>query len=131
MLGRALKLSDTDTTTLPFEDATSIPSWAKTYISSAVKSGLIKGYEDNSFRPDGKVTRIEFVAMVARALDLKSGTKTSLPFADADQIPAWGKDYAAAAYEAGLIQGKGNDRFAPNDPVTRAEAVTLLLRMSK
>lgn len=130
MLVRALKLPNTDTV-IPFEDASSIPAWARSSISSAVKSGLIKGYEDNSFRPDGKVTRIEFVAMVARALDLKSGTKSTLPFADADQIPAWGKEYAAAAYEAGLIQGKGNDRFAPNDPVTRAEAVTLLLRMSK
>ena len=66
--------------------------------------------------------------MVTRALDLKGGTK-ALPFADADQIPAWGKDYAIAAYEAGLIQGKDNNKFAPNDLLTRAEAVTVLMKL--
>ncbi|WP_052759552.1 S-layer homology domain-containing protein [Paenibacillus sp. DMB20] len=129
MLGRALKLPQEDAA-LSFADAFKIPAWAKSYIAGAVKSEIVKGYKDNTFRPDGKVTRIEFVAMVARALDLKGGTK-ALPFADADQIPAWGIDYAAAAYEAGLIQGKGNNKFAPNDPVTRAEAVTVLMKVIK
>lgn len=129
MIGRALKLPQEDVA-LSFEDASSIPAWAKSYIANAAKSGIVKGYEDNTFRPDGKVTRIEFVAMVTRALDLQGSTKT-LPFADADQIPAWGKDYAIAAYEAGLIQGKGNNKFAPNDPLTRGEAVTVLMKLVK
>ena len=41
-----------------------------------------------------------------------------------------GSSLCAALYEAGLIEGKDNNRFAPNDQVTRAEAVTLLLRLA-
>lgn len=32
-------------------------------------------------------------------------------------------------YEAGLVEGQGNNRLAPNDQATRAEAVTLILRL--
>ncbi|MBR2568483.1 MAG: S-layer homology domain-containing protein, partial [Paenibacillus sp.] len=127
MLARTLKLP-ADETAVSFKDAASIPAWAKPYVSSVVKAGLVKGYEDQSFRPGQTITRMELVSIVARALELK-GSQAALPFVDADDIPAWGREAAAAVYEAGLIQGK-NQRFAPNDAVTRAEAVTLLLRMA-
>lgn len=127
MLVRALKLP-ADETAVSFKDAASIPAWAKPYVSSVVKAGLVKGYEDHTFRPGQTITRMELVSIVARALELK-GSQAALPFVDADDIPAWGREAAAAVYEAGLIQGK-NQRFAPNDAVTRAEAVTLLLRMA-
>lgn len=129
MLGRMLGVQQEDMT-LSFKDEANIPVWARPYIAGAVKSGFANGYEDGTFRPGGKITRIEFVAMVARALNLKSETNAFLPYADSDQIPSWGAAYAAALYEAGLIEGKDNNRFAPNDQVTRAEAVTLLLRLA-
>lgn len=129
MLGRALGLEQEDMT-LSFKDAAKIPVWARPYIAGAVKSGLANGYEDGTFRPGAKITRMEFVALVARALNLQPETNATLPYADSDQIPSWGAGYAAALYQAGLIEGKENNRFAPNDPVTRAEAVTLLLRLA-
>ncbi|MNP27427.1 Endo-1,4-beta-xylanase A precursor [compost metagenome] len=130
MLGRMLGFQQEDAT-LSFKDAADIPVWAKPYIAGAVKSGLANGYEDGTFRPGGKITRIEFVAIVARALNLKSETNAILPYVDSDQIPSWGRAYATALYEAGLIEGRDNNLFAPNDQVTRAEAVTLLLRLAK
>lgn len=52
--------------------------WASNYIKSAVKNGVILGYDDNTFRPDNKVTYGEVVTMLVRAsgndsAKLKSG----------------------------------------------------------
>jgi len=52
-----------------------------------------------------------------------------LAFADQEQIPRWARTYVSAAVKAGLVQGTGDNRFAPNDHATRAEAVTMLLAM--
>lgn len=129
MLGRMLGFQQEDMT-LSLKDQANIPVWARPYIAGAVKSGFANGYGDGTFRPGGKITRLELVAIVARALNLKSETNAFLPYADSDQISSWGIAYATALYEAGLIEGKDNNRFAPNDQVTRAEAVTLLLRLA-
>ncbi|MDG0790040.1 S-layer homology domain-containing protein [Cohnella ginsengisoli] len=130
MLGRALNFP-TDESSLSFGDSNRIPAWAKPYIAKAVEAGIISGYGDQNFRPDGKITRLELITMIVRALHLKTDTKGKAPFADAAQIPQWGQSYVAAAYEAGLIEGKPNNQFAPNDAATRAEAITLVLKMVK
>jgi hypothetical protein len=128
MLGRALNFS-TDQTSPSFGDSNRIPAYAKPYVAKAVQAGIVTGYGDQNFYPDRKITRLELIAMIVRALNLKTDTKGKAPFADAEQIPQWGQSYVAAAYEAGLIKGKSNNRFAPNDEATRAEAVTLVLKM--
>lgn len=130
ILGRALKVN-LEQAGLSFKDEGSIPSWAKPYIANAVQSGWITGYTDQTFRPDGKITRLEMIAMIVRALDGKPDPKAKAPFTDAERIPAWGQPYAGAAYDAGLIEGKDNNRLAPNDQATRAEAITMVLRLVK
>lgn len=128
ILGRALQVG-LDSSGLSFKDQGSIPAWAKPYIAAAVNSGWITGYADQTFRPDGSITRLEMIAMMIRALDMKTDAKGKAPFTDAADIPAWGQPYAAAAAEAGLIEGKDNNRLAPKDQATRAEAVTMVLRL--
>ncbi|MEK4330578.1 S-layer homology domain-containing protein [Paenibacillus sp. FSL R7-0312] len=128
ILGRALQVNLSQSG-LSFTDEGIIQPWAKPYVAAAVKSGWITGYTDQSFRPGGKITRLEMITMIARALEWKTDSKAKAAFADADLIPSWGQPYAAAAYEAGLVEGQGNNRLAPNDQATRAEAVTLILRL--
>jgi hypothetical protein len=53
---------------LSFSDAKKIPSWAKNYVGKAVELGIIKGYNDNTFKPDKTITRAEVAAMIARCL---------------------------------------------------------------
>ena len=43
-------------------------SWAKTAVEEMAESGLIKGYEDGSFRPDNAVTKQEALILIARVL---------------------------------------------------------------
>ena len=43
--------------------------WAEKYLGYAVSKGWIKGYEDNSFRPDEEITRAEFVSIINNVLE--------------------------------------------------------------
>lgn len=123
---RALGLSGA--ATLDFADAEQIPGWARDAIEIGVSNGFIAGYEDATFRANRPITRLEMAVMIARALELTRSGQTEHVFADADDIPAWGRDSIAAGFENGLFQGKGDNRFKPHAGATRAEAVTVLLR---
>ncbi|RJE85217.1 hypothetical protein D3P07_21880 [Paenibacillus sp. 1011MAR3C5] len=128
MLVKALKLQGADSA-LDFADAGSIQGWAKPYIAKALESGLISGYEDGTFRPKASISRAELAAMIVRGLGLAPAEGSKLSYADADRIPAWAKPYVAAAREAGVMNGRGDNRFAPDASATRAEAVTVILNM--
>ncbi|WP_161601519.1 NEAT domain-containing protein [Paenibacillus luteus] len=128
LISRALKLPGSTTTT-KFNDNTKIPTWAQEHVTRAVQAGLIGGYEDQTFRAGNEITRAELAVIIARAAKLETKEDAVLSFADADKFPAWARKEAAAAIEAGLIQGKGNNTFDPNANATRAEALTLILRV--
>lgn len=128
MLVKALKLQGAGSS-LDFADAGSIGAWAKPYIAQAMKSGLVSGYADGTFRPKAPISRAEMAAMIVRGLGLKSVVELELSYADADQIPAWAKPYVAAAEEAGVMRGRGDNRFAPAASATRTEAAVVILNM--
>ena len=52
---------------LNFSDSYSISSWAKEYVDALNDHGIIKGYEDNTFRPQDNITRGETVTILSRA----------------------------------------------------------------
>ncbi|MEQ4482371.1 S-layer homology domain-containing protein [Cohnella silvisoli] len=114
---------------LTFTDTAKIGSWAQKAIAKAVQAGIIKGYEDGSFRPDAVITRAEMAAMIAAALGQTNQADATTGFADDKDIPTWAKASVAFVKQADIVQGKGNNQFAPGDNATRAEAVTVLLNM--
>lgn len=128
LIGRTLKLQSS-TATIKFNDNTDIPNWAQEYVTRAVAAGLVGGYEDQTFRASNEITRAELAVIIARAAKLETKEDAVLSFDDADQFPSWARKEAAAAIEAGLIQGKGKNKFDPNASATRAEALTLILRL--
>lgn len=84
--------------------------------------GIITGLPDGTFRPEGKITRAEFAAIAAR-------------FDSSDIEPAdifddvsghWAEPYIAKAAALGWVQGDGSGAYRPDDPMTRAETVTLV-----
>ncbi|HEX2945849.1 MAG TPA: N-acetylmuramoyl-L-alanine amidase [Clostridia bacterium] len=58
-----------------FIDAGAIADWASNRIDALVAAGIMDGYPDGSFRPDGKITRAEAVALINRALTYAGGKK--------------------------------------------------------
>ncbi|WP_081949475.1 S-layer homology domain-containing protein [Paenibacillus durus] len=126
LLMRAVKHTDTGKA-LGFKDAGKIPAWSQSFIAQALDAGIIAGYNDNTFRPDQVITRAEMAAMIVRAGGVQVNPKAVLSFADAKDAPKWAVPYIAAIKDAGLVNGIGQNRFAPNQRVTRAEAVTVIL----
>lgn len=128
MLARAFCLPE-GTKGLSFTDAGQIPGWAKDEVIRAYEAGWIEGYPDNTFRPDGKITRSEMAAIIVRALHLTANREVDLTaFNDYAEIGAWAKEYLTIAYANGLMNGRGDHRLVPNGMATRAETITLLLR---
>jgi len=128
MLMNAMKPQDADTA-LTFTDSAKIGAWAQKAIAQAVQAGIIKGYSDGTFRPNAVITRAEMAVMLANALGQSGGKDAIAGFADDKDIPAWAKGSVAFVKQANIVQGKGNNKFAPQDQASRAEAVTVLLKL--
>ncbi|BBH22467.1 hypothetical protein Back11_38120 [Paenibacillus baekrokdamisoli] len=114
---------------LTFTDKAEIGAWAQQAVAQAVQAGIIKGYEGGTFRPNAVITRVEMAAMIANTLKLASESNSSTGFADDKDIPSWAKGAVGALKKFGLLEGKGGNKFDPTATATRAEAVTVILKM--
>ncbi len=104
--------------------------WYKQYVDIAVSNGIVTGYENNTFRPDNTITREEMCVMLARALkSYELEDKESRIFADANKVSDWATDAVALLSSHGIINGKGNDMFAPLDNASRAESAVTISRI--
>lgn len=128
LLSRALQLAPLARDRRLFDDDSQFPVWAKAHIYAAAEQELILAYEDHTFRAARPITRVEMTTIIARSIAGESETG-ELTYKDREQIPAWGYDAVAVATAAGLVQGKPDQRFAPNERSTRAEVVVLILNV--
>ncbi|NHN32225.1 S-layer homology domain-containing protein, partial [Paenibacillus agricola] len=116
-------------TALTFKDNLKIGNWAQKAVAQAVQAGIVMGYEDGTFRPDAEITRAEMAVMLANAMGQTLQANAATGFVDDKDIPAWAKGGIAFVKQAGIVQGKGDNQFAPQDHATRAEAVTVMLNI--
>lgn len=98
--------------------------WFNNAVSTLSKAGIIAGYEDGSFRPNGYITRAEFATIAARFFDVTYNGKDLFP----DISGHWAKDYINQAANKGFVNGYEDGTFKPDRNITRAEAVTLVNR---
>ncbi|RIX59640.1 S-layer protein [Paenibacillus nanensis] len=131
MLSRALAFDANADDANVFKDVEQIPAYARAHVSQAAAEGIVKGFEDNTFRPHRLISRSEIAVMVMRVIGYEETNQAGkqLVFADADHIQEWAYPAVVTAVDLGLIQGRGNNRFAPHGDATRAEAVVLILRV--
>lgn len=101
--------------------------WATAEIAEAVSMGIIQGYPDGSFRPNGDVTRAEFATMLMRGIPVLPST-APLTFTDSDTIGSWAVGHVQQAVARGIIQGYPDGTFRPNANITRAEMITMVVR---
>ncbi len=97
-------------------------------ILKAADEGLILGYEDGTFRPNGSVSRAEFCAMVNRAFGITGYSVMTFPDVSvSDWFFADVRDAVTAGYIVGLPDGS----FNPGGSITRYECALMLARVAK
>ena len=102
--------------------------WYIDAIQSLRAAGVMQGDENNCANPYAPITREEAVTLIARAF-LMEASAGELTFPDAAAVSDWACGYVAAMAEAGFVRGSDGGNFLPADPLTRAEAVTILHNM--
>ena len=110
-----------------FSDDTSTGTWrwAGDYIYDCASAGIITGYPDGTFLPDGSLTRAEAAAIIARTFGLSSDTSES-SFWDITSDYLWAVQYIEACVDAGIINGYADGTFLPGQNVTRAEMAKMI-----
>ena len=90
--------------------------------------GVIDGYEDGTYRPDQVVTRAEMAKLIITALGMDSyATATTSSYSDM-QNAQWAIPVVEYATNLGIVEGVGNGKFSPGNPVTYEQAVTMIVR---
>ena len=117
---------DYDTTRNNFSDVTS-DSWYNQTVSTLASMGILKGYEDGTFRPNASITRAEFAAIATRFFEETGVTYEPGTFTDVTGSE-WFAGAIMDAVNLGLIGGYEDGTVRPNNNITRAEACAIVNR---
>lgn len=98
--------------------------YAHTEIMELVDRGVIKGFSDNTFKPEKQVTRAEFATILARSLDWPPAESN---FKDVGKNSAL-YDGVSRAYNAAIIRGFSDGTFKPNELVSREDMAVMIDR---
>ncbi|MGM9592588.1 MAG: S-layer homology domain-containing protein [Oscillospiraceae bacterium] len=98
--------------------------WACPAISTLTNAGILKGFEDGSFRPSEPVTRAQMAAIIARFANLSEGT---VSFSDIEGH--WAQKSIELAAGNGWINGYADGTFRPNEKITRAATMAMINRV--
>lgn len=101
-------------------------SWYAGFVGAMEKNDYIAGFE-GAFLPENELTRQDAAVILARIMEKKGIELTVLKkFDDSEQIVDYAKTAVEALAAAGIINGKGDNKFYPNDALSRAEAAVLI-----
>ena len=102
--------------------------WAKAQIESMMDKGYFNGYQDGNFKPDQKITRAEFMAIINRAFNFTAKSEGSF----ADVTPgAWYADAVSQAKAAGYVSGYPDGSIRPDNTITRQEAAVIIAKIKQ
>lgn len=113
-----------------FDDQDKIENGTAVDFCSAL--GIINGYEDGSFRPEGTITRAEMTKMMAIAMNGKEppvvdNGKSSFVDVLTSANSKWANKYIEFCYAAEVVAGIGANKYNPDGNVTATEAAKMLL----
>ena len=98
-------------------------------------AGVVNGVGSGKFAPQKNITRQEAASMLYRLAALNKNTKddeaTSLPhiFADSANIQSWAWKNVDWVYRQGIMNGMGENTFAPDGEYTREQSIVTALRL--
>lgn len=95
--------------------------------SGVKQRGYMKGYEDNSFRPDNNITRAEMATILANLDSAEKTEALDVPFNDIDNKhwAAWTIKYVS---EKGYFKGYEDNSFKPDNYISRAELAVVICK---
>ena len=98
-------------------------------VNTLVSLGVVQGFEDGSFQPNGTVTRAQMAKMI---YVLRTGNSDASAYNNdkttfTDINGHWAAGYIKYCQSLGIIAGKSSTTFAPNLEVTAQEAAKMLL----
>jgi len=98
--------------------------WAYESVQKLVEAGIIEGYTDGTFKPDGDITRAELVKITNLVFAYTKKLDSSL-FTDVNSDD-WFYNDVLIAQNTGYIVGYTDGTFKPNDLITRQELCKIL-----
>lgn len=101
--------------------------WYSEAVAFMEKEDLLKGYEDGSFKPNKNITRAEFTSIIAKIIE-DEGKYSPKEFIDVKR-GFWAEDSINLITSLKLMNGRENNKFAPNDPIKRVEVATVLNKL--
>lgn len=101
--------------------------WARPEICEATEQGWMNGMSTTTFAPEDTMTRAMLVTILYRASGEKAEGESS--FVDVEKN-IWYADAVAWAQKKNIVNGVGDNRFAPDAPITREEFATILWRFA-
>ena len=102
--------------------------WAEETIGNWIDGGYINGYPDGSFKPENGITRAEFITLANKAFGFTN--KADFQYSDVREGD-WFYSEVAIAVAAGYINGYPDGRMKPNQPISREEAASILMKIKK
>lgn len=114
-------------------------SWAKSYIEDMADLGYIKGYEDGTFQPDKEVSKLECIAMFARAMGVNEEANAAILEKAHEQYDeilkqyslAWGTDELAYMLYTGALNQSDLNTYikdVKDEPMKRYEAAIIITK---
>jgi len=101
--------------------------WAEQYINQLYEADVVSGKSDGIFDPNGLITRAELTKIAILAFGHSvNPTPGEHPFQDVP-LNSWYAPYVEEAKRLGFVSGYDTGGFGPNDYVTRAAALKILL----
>ena len=112
----------------PFTDVLE-SDWFYPYVISAYENKIVNGMSFDKFGAGVKITRQDFATIVYNALTLEEiAYENKEEFSDHSEISEYAKKPVYTLKALSIINGRGNNDFAPQESISRAEAAQMLYK---
>ena len=121
-------LFNTRNRALNFSDV--VGHWAVEYVNELFERGVVQGRSAGQFAPGDSLTRAEMVKIALESFDYDIASSFQQVFPDVNSSD-WFALYLVTARNSGIVAGYPDGTFKPNDPISRVEALKILLEASR
>ncbi|MFS1517105.1 S-layer homology domain-containing protein [Bacillus sp. SCS-151] len=101
--------------------------WAKDQIEVLASRAIIKGKSTNEYAPGDNLTRAQFAVLIVRALNIPTEEYKGT-FSDIPESLTWSALEIEAAQRAGIVTGRADGTYGPNENITREQMATMIIR---